>query len=142
MLDLHGRGIIHKDIKPANIRLDSKGQAVLFDFSRACEVADPVFDRLGTLLYTPPEVLLGQRVEDRRAWDVWSFGCLLFNACFLRLPFEGSSAEEVEAAVLKGVSLEGNPHPGASGLIASCLEKEPGRRATMQAVVQHPWLQP
>jgi eukaryotic-like serine/threonine-protein kinase len=104
----HERGIIHRDIKPSNIflvdwRLDD---VRLLDFGIARRVFDPkrftkVGSTVGTPMYTAPEQARGDRDVDARA-DIFSLGCVLFEALTGEPPFTGESPMEVMAKICIG----------------------------------------
>lgn len=73
---LHERGIIHRDVKPENVIVDSDGRVVLIDFNISCDVADEEDSAvMGTVGYTPPEQL-GLSRNDART-DIYAAGVLL-----------------------------------------------------------------
>ena len=101
----HGRGLIHRDVKPANVMLDSgPGEgapevAYVTDFGLIKHVqsggrATPTGDLLGTIDYVAPEQIEGRPVDGRA--DVYSLGCVAFECLTGRVPF----ARENDAAVL------------------------------------------
>jgi serine/threonine protein kinase len=85
----HGRGIVHRDVKPSNIMLDSHDRAVLMDFGlvRAGEGFGPTRSTtvMGTPEYMAPEQVLGQAI-DRRT-DIYALGVVLFEMLSGRTPF-------------------------------------------------------
>jgi eukaryotic-like serine/threonine-protein kinase len=94
----HESGVIHRDIKPENILL-SNGHAVVADFGIARALTQTGTDRLtstgiavGTPAYMSPEQALGEGVIDGRT-DIYSLGCLLYEALAGVLPFQGSTAQ-------------------------------------------------
>lgn len=94
---IHGRGVLHRDLKPQNLlwALDDKGLRVkVTDFGLA-ESVQPEGDvqRLGTVLYTPPEVACGMKADQRS--DLYSLGVVLYEVLSGRPPFVGDDPVEV-----------------------------------------------
>jgi serine/threonine-protein kinase len=110
---VHARGIVHRDMKPENVFLTKgpRGDRVikLLDFGIARLVdRDQTMDRLtrpglvmGTPYYMSPEQARGQTDIDGRA-DVYAVGVMLYEALSARLPYDGSSYNEVLSKVLQG----------------------------------------
>lgn len=99
----HGNGIVHRDVKPANIILTRTGsgaeQAKLVDFGIAKITAPEEGQNLtqtgevfGTPLYMSPEQCLGRKVDARS--DIYSLGCVLYECLAGKPPFQGQSAIE------------------------------------------------
>src|SRR5262245_11082260 len=103
----HGRGIVHRDVKPSNVLLAETGAAIdvrLLDFGLA-QMAE--FDTLtargdvpGTLAYVSPERLHGR--EATEAADVWAVGVMLWEALARRHPFRAESMSETQSLILAG----------------------------------------
>ena len=98
----HTRGVVHRDVKPANIVLDSAGTTWLVDFGVATLVGEeaPGQGRYsGTMVYVAPEAFEEEPVMDARS-DVYSLGVTLFELVSGRLPFSASNAGELIVQVM------------------------------------------
>ena len=135
----HGRGVLHRDLKPQNVLLDEQGRARLVDFGLA-----RVLDRttqlttsgtlLGTPLYMAPEQATAHGERIGPATDVWGLGATLYAALTGHPPFAAASsfAEMVRAITREAprppsALVPGLP-PEVDALVQRCLEKEPGQR--------------
>ncbi len=89
---IHSKKVIHRDIKLQNVLLTSKDEIKLGDFgiSKLLEsTGDFAKTSLGTPYYLSPEICSGKEYNTKT--DVWMLGCLLYELCALRKPFEGDS---------------------------------------------------
>jgi serine/threonine protein kinase len=143
----HGRGVIHRDVKPANILLDALGQPHLTDFGLAKRDSGELTmtfdgDPLGTPAYMSPEQARGEahRVDGRS--DLFSLGVVLYQMITATVPFQGDNWP----AVLKQL-LYDEPQPprridaaiprDLETICLKCLEKEPARRYASAQALAH-----
>jgi non-specific serine/threonine protein kinase len=139
----HARGIVHRDVKPANVLFDAAGAVRLADFGIA-KVAESDVTRsgivLGTAAYLAPEQVAGERVDHRA--DLWALGVTLYEMLAGRRPFAGPSPAAVLHAI---VSTEPEPlarvapgaPPGLVAVVDALLRKSPDARpADADAVVR------
>ncbi len=117
----HGRGFVHRDVKPANLLFDEDGRLRIADFGLARALAEaawtePVGSTVGTARYAAPEQALGQRVDGRS--DVYSLALVLYEAVTGVVPF---TADTTISTLMARV---GNPLPPHDGLgpLANVLE--------------------
>lgn len=132
----HARGIVHRDVKPANVMIEPDGRARLTDFGIASVQGDPRLTQTGVLIGSPhfmaPERATGAPAGP--ASDVWSLGATLYYAVEGTRPFDGEGAVATLSAV---VSTEPAPPERAgplAALIVSLLDKDPGTRPRLDEV--------
>jgi CHASE2 domain-containing sensor protein len=131
----HARGLVHRDVKPANILLHERDHTYLTDFGVTRELgADGLTtagERLGTVDYMAPEQARAERVGP--AADIYSLGCVLYEAVTGRVPYVESS----EAARIAAHLHDPVPHPAEhwpavpaalDEVIVRSLDKDPARR--------------
>ena len=129
----HRKGVIHGDIKPANILILDDGRVKLTDFGMARLASHDKKDTplLGTPAYWCPEQILG-RPQDARS-DIFSLGVVLYEMVTGQRPFDADSLQGICTRVLSSKQLpasHANPSLPKSfdGIIAKCLEKEAAHR--------------
>ncbi len=130
----HDRGVVHRDVKPANVLVDDQGNAYVSDFGIARRNDGAIVTRAGLVLgswdYMSPEQRTGERVTP--AADQYAFGVMAFEVFTGRLPFPGTPAEVIRghmdtpAPSLRAVVPEVTP--AIDALIARMLAKDPADR--------------
>jgi TolB-like protein/Flp pilus assembly protein TadD len=131
----HERGVVHRDVKPANIMLGREGQVRITDFGLASIEGGVDLTRpqtiLGTPAYMSPEQVRGEKTDGRT--DIWSFGGTLYEMATGRRPFVGEQAPDIRDAILYDAppdpaSLRADIPAGLSEVILRCLRKRPEDR--------------
>jgi hypothetical protein len=100
----HKQGVVHRDVKPANVRVTKDGTVKIVDFGIARALKDEDMTKTGLVLGTPsymaPEVLEGHR-PDHRA-DMWAVGCILYELLSRKRPFESHTIPSLVYQVVHG----------------------------------------
>ena len=146
----HDRGIIHRDLKSANIVVTSDGLAKVLDFGLAKRLGGGLFEGptrsfasleetsnvSGTLPYMAPEILRGEPAD--YGSDLWAFGVVLYEACCGRLPFQGRTGFEISSAIMREIPAALGPPvpPGLWAITQRCLAKEPAQRYQRASEIQ------
>ena len=149
--EAHGRGVVHRDVKPTNVMVTDSGRVKVLDFGLAKQVpfaddtgetwsrgpADADGALVGTIAYMSPEQARGGTVDARS--DVFSLGVVVYELLAGRQPFQGANAVQMVDAILHK-----DPPPGAlddpraaprARLLRRMLAKDPERRPqTMREV--------
>ena len=132
---LHRHGLVHRDVKPANILLASDRGALITDFGLARGRADTVLTRLGdvagTLDYVAPELLRGQAATS--ASDVYALGCVAYACLAGQPPFAGLPSGRVGLAHLETVpeppgAWRSDVAPDLGMVVLHALAKDPADR--------------
>ena len=138
----HDNGILHRDIKPGNLLIDSHGRLWVSDFGLAQFKTDlrltGTGDVVGTLRYMSPEQLLNKKLLIDQRSDIYSLGATLYELATLRPVFDAGDRQQL----LRQIGLEESPSPrqidkripaALSTIILKCIQKESVERyATSQ----------
>jgi eukaryotic-like serine/threonine-protein kinase len=136
----HTHGVLHRDLKSANVRQSGTGQVKVLDFGLAVSLKDSSIEGAtqtsatntsgapGTLAYLAPEVLSGTPADARG--DIWALGVLMFEMASRTHPFPGRTTYELCSAILKEAprALPMHVPPGLRAIILRCLAKQPEQR--------------
>jgi calcium-dependent protein kinase len=147
---VHGKGIIHRDIKPDNMLLESRSSVrsntlKLIDFGLSCKCppGQVVRASVGTAEFVSPQAIDGR--YDTQA-DMWGCGVSMFWLLCGYLPFSGESSSRVFDVVRRGNFSFGsaewqNVTENAKDLIRLLLKMRPSERWTAEQALQHVWVQ-
>lgn len=135
----HDRGLVHRDVKPANIMVTASGDPVVLDFGllRDDSMQDWSLTSTGALLgtpnYMPPEQLLANRAPLDRTADIYALGISLYQALTLRLPFDATTLLDLQHLIvnqpppsLRRINLE-VPYD-LQVVVERAIDKQPHRR--------------
>jgi serine/threonine protein kinase len=132
----HLQGLIHRDVKPANVLVRKDGVVKLVDFGlaqSAAELANATEELIsGTPSFMAPEAIVSPNAVDEGA-DMYSLGCTLFSALTGRAPFERSNPAQTMRAQVEDPpppvsGLRVDVHPGLEAVVMRLLAKDRGDR--------------
>lgn len=141
---------MHRDVKPSNILVSTRGQVKLCDFGVSRQLVNSIATTyVGTHAYMAPERILGDEYSIRS--ELWSLGVSLLEMALGRFPYPTDSRGGAETflpiALLQCIVHENPPclpgdkfSPGFVNFVSQCMQKSPLSRMTPEAVLTHPFI--
>lgn len=143
---MHSRGVLHRDIKAANVLVSTSGDVKLSDLgiSKRTDQAGLASTVVGTVSHMAPE-RVDEKPYDAKS-DVWSLGLVLLSVAEGRgaNPYEGKNLFEVTSMLAEdptpSLSKARAWTPDAVDFVDACLRKHPEDRSSVAELLDHPWL--
>ncbi|KAJ6659233.1 hypothetical protein lerEdw1_019279 [Lerista edwardsae] len=135
---IHDKRVLHRDIKSKNIFLTQNGKVKLGDFGSALLLTSPMAyacSYVGTPYYVPPEIWENTPYNNKS--DIWSLGCILYELCTLKHPFQANSWKHLILKICKGYY---NPLPShytyeLHYLIKQMFKRNPKNRPSASTIL-------
>jgi NIMA (never in mitosis gene a)-related kinase len=141
---IHDRHILHRDLKPGNFFLSRNGTVKMGDFGIAKVLASSAAcakTQIGTPYYLSPEVCQEKPYD----WssDIWAMGCLLYELCAQKVPFEAPNISSLVQKICKGPipSPPGSYSPFLRDLCGEMLNRNPSLRPSADDILKKPQIQ-
>merc|ERR1719181_2586151 len=141
---IHDKHILHRDLKSQNFFLMSNGKLKIGDFGIA-KVLDNTAacaqTTIGTPYYLSPEIC--QERPYSWASDMWSLGCVLYECCCLKVPFDASNLRQLIDKITRGPTPQvvGNYSADLKSLVQELLERDYRSRPAAAEILQRPIVQ-
>ncbi|OHT13899.1 TKL family protein kinase [Tritrichomonas foetus] len=137
---LHGRGVIHRDLKSLNILLDGRKRAKICDFGLIrMKTNDPMTGLVGTSHWMAPEVLMSSPYYDEKV-DIYSFGILMWELLTNERPYENDCLDAAQITMMileqnKRPPIPPNTPPDLKRLIERCWDRDPKLRPSCHEII-------
>ncbi|MBN3305534.1 SNRK kinase, partial [Amia calva] len=140
----HRLHVVHRDLKPENVVFFEKQGLVKltdFGFSNKFQPGKKLTTSCGSLAYSAPEILLGDEY-DAPAVDIWSLGVILFMLVCGQPPFQEANDSETLTMIMDcKYTVPSHVSNDCKDLINRMLQRDPKRRASLDEIENHAWLQ-
>ncbi|KAF4088145.1 hypothetical protein AMELA_G00079240 [Ameiurus melas] len=140
----HRLHVVHRDLKPENVVFFEKQGLVKltdFGFSNKFQPGKKLTTSCGSLAYSAPEILLGDEY-DAPAVDIWSLGVILFMLVCGQPPFQEANDSETLTMIMDcKYTVPIHVSNACKDLINRMLQRDPKRRASLEEIESHAWLQ-
>ncbi|KAI9760636.1 MAG: hypothetical protein M1835_000123, partial [Candelina submexicana] len=143
---VHDAGIIHRDVKAANVLISEDGHLQLCDFGVSGFLENKVDKRstiIGTPFWMPPEMHKpgARQIGYGQEVDVWAYGCTIFEIATGLPPNARIRPERLGTILTKAPRLEGGNYSSAlREFVAYCLEERPNDRPSMESIQKQPYI--
>ncbi|KAI1717205.1 protein kinase domain-containing protein [Ditylenchus destructor] len=141
VLYCHKHKVAHRDLKLENILLDANNNAKIADFglSNYFNEKNLLTTFCGSPLYASPEIINGTPYKGPEV-DCWSLGILLYTLVYGSMPFDGRDFNRMVRQIKRGAYYEPDAPSTASMLVRNMLRVNPDRRADIDDIASHWWL--
>ena len=133
--------ILHRDLKPENVFLDGEQTIKLGDFGLSKELQaerDFTMTYVGTPYYMSPELAQGERYNTKS--DIWALGCIVYELCALKPPFDAKTQDELTRKIKRGLvpKLPSCYSPMLQNVVQWMLRMHPDQRPSTNDLLEHP----
>uniref|UniRef100_A0A3B3DN48 non-specific serine/threonine protein kinase n=1 Tax=Oryzias melastigma TaxID=30732 RepID=A0A3B3DN48_ORYME len=140
---VHGRKILHRDIKSQNIFLTKDGTVQLGDFGIARVLNSTVElarTCIGTPYYLSPEICENKPYNNKS--DIWALGCVLYEMCTLKHAFEAGNMKNLVLKIIRGSYPPVSVHYSQElrSLLAQLFKRNPRERPSVSSILEKPFL--
>ena len=137
---LHGKSIIHRDVKGDNIMIKSSGQVYLCDLGLSTVESPNLRMGVGTLNFMAPEVL--SKTTYTSKVDVWSLGMTMIELWTQKVPYTEKEKHEIQQSILHNIrpSTEEAMPANMNDFLEFCLTYDPSRRPSALELLRHKYL--
>ena len=140
---IHDRKILHRDLKAQNVFLTKDGTVKLGDFGIA-RVLENTFQlcktQIGTPYYLSPEMCEGKNYNSKT--DIWSLGCILYELCTLKHPFDAANVNGLLMVIIRGKyqPISSYYSQNLKSLVQQLLTKDPAKRPSINQILGLPFI--